>query len=458
LHYSVDADGSLELRASGPLPPAADGLGRLAVSPDGRSLYVTGNLSGFSSLIQYTIAANGALALKSPATVPTAPAATDLAVSPNGRSAYVTNSAPGQTSAVWQYSAHADGTLSPNSPATVPTQRFATGVAVSPDSRSVYVVNFRSGPGLVSQYTAGADGTLSPKSPSTVPAGRNPDGIAISPDGQGVYVTDATFTSTPIPGRVSQYAVTSGGKLIPQSPAVVRSGIYPGGIGVHPDGRSLYAANAGGFGTGSGSISQYTLGTDGRLSPKAPAMVPGGNPGSIAISREPASVSVVGTVLSVEGALGARDNLAITRPSPSTLRVADFPRGVYTGSVVEAGNGCTQSGPYAANCPMSGITPSLPMLIEAADQMDRVANSTGLPSRIYGGTDDDTLVGGSDRDIMNGGPGVDVIKALEANDLLRAHDGTSDRALDCGDGSDKADLDQRPLDGHVSGCEVKTRH
>ncbi len=107
---------------------------------------------------------------------------------------------------------------------------------------------------------------------------------------------------------------------------------------------------------------------------------------------------------------------------------------------------------------MSGITPTLPVRVQAGDQDDRVANSAKLPSEIYGGPGDDTLVGGAARDILNGGPGIDVMKGLQGNDLLLAHDGTSDGTIDCGGGTDKADLDKLPLDPNVQGCETKTRH
>ena len=457
LRYSVGADGSLTPRSSAAMPPGTPLLRKLVISPDGRSLYAIGLFSGGNSLTQYTVAANGALTLKSPATVPTAREPDDLAVSPNGRSVYVT----GSSGAIWQYTAHGDGTLSLKSPPRVPTHAWASGVAVSPDSRSVYVVNFNAiagRPGLVSQYTAHADGSLSPKSPPTVHAGPNPSELAISPNGRAVYVTDSNFTATLTPGRVSQYRVAAGGMLIPQSPATVAARIYPGGIAVHPDGRSVYVANA-----GSKSLSQYTIGADGRLSAKSPAAVAAGDsPFEIAIGPAigpgPASVSVVGTALSVKAAPGAQDNLAITRPSPSTVRVTDFPSGAYTGSVVKAGDGCTQSGAYAANCPTSGITPSLPAQVTSGDRGDKVTNSSGLPTALYGESGDDVLIGGPARDILNGGAGADLFSGMDGNDLLRGHEGASDQAIDCGGGSDKADLDLLPLDANVKGCEAKTRH
>jgi hypothetical protein len=46
------------------------------------------------------------------------------------------------------------------------------------------------------------------------------------------------------------------------------------------------------------------------------------------------------------------------------------------------------------------------------------------------------------------------------NDLLKARDRTSDKTINCGAGTDRADLDLHPKDPNsvVKGCERKTRH
>ena len=105
------------------------------------------------------------------------------------------------------------------------------------------------------------------------------------------------------------------------------------------------------------------------------------------------------------------------------------------------------------------ITPTLPVLATSAgEKNDKVVNSSGLPSSLYGGAGDDVLVGGSDRDVLNGGTGADSLSGLGGNDLLEGHDGAPDQTVDCGVGPDKADLDLLPLDADIKGCETKTRH
>ena len=82
------------------------------------------------------------------------------------------------------------------------------------------------------------------------------------PDGFA-YVANGTS------GDVSQYSIGTDGTLSPLVPATVRAGDRPFSITVAPSGPFAYVAN---FDT----ISQYSVGTDGRLSPLTPATVAAG--------------------------------------------------------------------------------------------------------------------------------------------------------------------------------------
>ena len=178
--------------------------------------------------------------------------------------------------------------------------------------------------------------------------------------------------------------------------------------------------------------------------------------------RDGFAVGRTGSTLVITATPGAKDNLAITRPSPSTLRVTDSPSGPYTGSSPNVGTGCTRSGNYTANCNATSIAR---IQITAGDQADKVVNSTTVPSSLNGGNGNDTLTGGSRNDTLTGGPGADTMKGMNGNDTLMARDLTSDKLINCDGGitpgsADKADLDQLPLDPDsvVQGCESKTRH
>jgi beta-glucanase (GH16 family) len=171
---------------------------------------------------------------------------------------------------------------------------------------------------------------------------------------------------------------------------------------------------------------------------------------------------VSGKTLVVTAAAGARDNLRISRPRGSGLRVADFPTGSSTGSPVEAGTGCAQDGEYKVRCAVA-ITR---IRVAAGDLADQVVNATDVPSTLYGGTGADRLVGGSVRDKLSGGPDPDAIRGMSGNDRLLAGDLTSDKLIDCDGGTnapgraDSASLDRLPKDPRsiVKGCETTTRH
>ncbi len=192
---------------------------------------------------------------------------------------------------------------------------------------------------------------------------------------------------------------------------------------------------------------------------------PAGNVGpeaSRSFIVDTAEVSVAGSTLTVTAATRAKDNLRITKPSSTTLRITDLPSDRYTGSGVHAGAGCTRSGDYTANCTASRIT-----LIRAlaADQADQVTNSTAIVSALNGGPGDDSLTGGFVKDFLTGAAGADAMRGMNGNDQLKARDLTSDRVINCDGGgtpggADRADLDPLPKDPNsvVSGCETKTRN
>ena len=149
---------------------------------------------------------------------------------------------------------------------------------MSPDGRSVYVAN--SDGNSVSQYNVGAGGRLSPKTPATVAAGDAPVAVAVTPGGRSVYVANTGLNSATYRGTISQYSVGSGGKLFPKTPSQVTAGLLTIGVTISPNGRSVYATN-----NNSGTVSQYDIGGGGRLSPKTPPTV--ATDGGPARSRSP---------------------------------------------------------------------------------------------------------------------------------------------------------------------------
>jgi len=156
----------------------------------------------------------------------------------------------------------------------------ASSSAATPAPPFLYVVNTKSDE--VSQYSAppSDSGALTPLAPSTVRTGPFPYGIAIDPQGNSLYV--ASQGSASAPGNdVSQYTIDQNtGRLTPKSPATVATGRGPVAIAVTPDGKSAYVV------AGPNGIWQYNINpATGALTPKSPATVATGpNPEPIAVT------------------------------------------------------------------------------------------------------------------------------------------------------------------------------
>jgi DNA-binding beta-propeller fold protein YncE len=189
---------------------------------------------------------------------------------------------------VSQYDAFG-GRLSPLSPFTVPAGRDPNLLAVSPDGANVYVTNVADN--SVSQYSVGARGALTPNVPPTVAARSIPIAVAVSPDSSSVYVTNGDVANSEY--SVSQYSVGASGILTPKSPPRVATGTNPRGIVVSVDGRSVYVANVGIL-PSEGSLGQYSVGAGGVLTPKSPPAVGvGRNPSDLAVSPDGQNVYAV---------------------------------------------------------------------------------------------------------------------------------------------------------------------
>jgi DNA-binding beta-propeller fold protein YncE len=180
--YDVGAGGVLTPKMPAEVPTGMS-PSKVAVSPNGSSVYVTllENFSGLEpgAVAQFDVQADGALTPKNPPTVATESGPQGLAVSPDGRNVYVANTLGDSIS---QFSASANGVLTPKSPASLPAPS-PFGVAVSGDAGSVYVTTAGAGDiGTVSQFDVGAGGVLIPKNPPTVAAGVGAAAVAVGPD------------------------------------------------------------------------------------------------------------------------------------------------------------------------------------------------------------------------------------------------------------------------------------
>ncbi len=320
--YKIGSSGLLA-PLSPPTVVAADSPQGLAVSPDGRSVYVTAtnfaaNFAG--ELFQYDVGGAGALTPKSPARVNTGDNPRGVAVSPDGENVYVANvGSPSTGDTISQYDVGPGGMLAPKSPATVAAGDQPSDVAVSPDGRSVYVAN--SFDHTVSQYDVGAGGALTPKDPPTVDAGGTPFGVAVSPDGQNVYLANLFILRS---GNVAQFDVGPGGVLSPKSPTTLDTAAAASDVVVSPDGKSVYVPTP-----AADRVYQYDVGSGGELSPMSqPTVAAGDGPGSVAVNTDGMSVYVANGLSNDVSQYDVAPGGGLSPKSPATVAAGDGPTGV----------------------------------------------------------------------------------------------------------------------------------
>lgn len=235
-------------------------------------------------------------------------------------------SAAGGAGAVYEYAVKSDHTLSALTQASIDAGVDPAAVAVNGAEHSAYVVNV--GDGTISQYAIASDATLTAMSPATVAnpgmktLGVAPAAAIVDPTGSFLYVANSQDNT------LSQFSIGTGGRLTPLTPATVAAGIQPVSIvasTVTSGPIHIYVLNAGAAGT-AGSISQYTMGLDGTLTPLNPASVPAGtNPVSMTIDQELGTAYVVndcqGSICAAsitQFAFGADGQLAATSETAVT--------------------------------------------------------------------------------------------------------------------------------------------
>jgi 6-phosphogluconolactonase (cycloisomerase 2 family) len=261
--YVIQSDGTLA-----PNTPAtvAAGLGpwASAASATGGWLYVVNSVA--NTVSQFSINDSGALVATAVAPVATGIKPWHLTLSPDGKYAYVADhgsAAPGGMT-IHQYAVDpTTGALTALNPATVPTAfPYPGGIAVDPTSSYVYLSNINGK--SVSEFMIGTGGVLTPLNPASVAAGTEPVYLAFDPTGQYAYEADYTLDFGAPPGSVSQYTVGTGGQLTPMVTPSVPAGDGPAWIAFDPFGKFAYVTNIGN-GTQPGTVSEYAIGTDGAL-------------------------------------------------------------------------------------------------------------------------------------------------------------------------------------------------
>src|SRR5205807_491915 len=179
--------------------------------PDGKTIYVA-NYRGptlFGSVSLYNIAADGSIAAKLP-DVDAGKGSWGVAVSPDGKSVYVTNS--GTDNSISQFDRASDGSLTPKSPASQSDGTSPENMWLSPDGKNAYVSDYGTYQSTtmnkdfaLGQFDVGGGGLLSKKSPPTLATDDYPWGVVVTPD-QG---PTASFTDPPSGGFAESFDATA---------------------------------------------------------------------------------------------------------------------------------------------------------------------------------------------------------------------------------------------------------
>ncbi len=232
---------------------------------------------------QYKIGPTGALLALTPATVAAGASPFSVSAEPSGEFVYVANY---NADTVSQYSIGSGGVLTAVGSGSVATGSHPNGVTIDPANKHAYVANF--GANTVSQYDISTTGALAPMSTPTVPTGSYPASIVISPNGKYAYVADFACAGPGCAagqGTVSQYTVGADGALTPMSPATVNTGSgasQPNSLIVDPTSAYLYVANA-----GDNTVSEFNIGPGGALSLAAGSPVGTGGTYPFSVTVDP---------------------------------------------------------------------------------------------------------------------------------------------------------------------------
>jgi len=273
--YTIASNGSLAAMTVQTVAAGTEPYS-ITVDPLGKFAYVAN--AGSNNVSEYTIdTTSGALTLTGAVAAGTTPYSITIASISGQEYAYVANEGDNTVS---QFTVGATGILTPMNPSTVTSGTNPYFVTVDPAVKYVYVAN--EGSNTISQYAIGIGGALTPMSTAAVAAGPNPYSITIaSISGQEyAYVANSNYANqVNNSSSISQYTLGINGALTPMNPATVASGTNPVSVTVDNSGQYAYVANY-----GSNNVSQYTIGSGGALSAMSTATVAAGtNPYSITI-------------------------------------------------------------------------------------------------------------------------------------------------------------------------------
>jgi YVTN family beta-propeller protein len=210
--HTVSPIDLLTNQAVAPIPVGGD-PDSVAISPDGRTAYVSNEIDGTVSVIETATDR----VIGAPIAAGSNPA--EVALTPSGGTLYVTDELSNRVTVIDTATRAAIGSIKVGS--------FPNGIAVAPDGLSAYVSN--AGADTVSVI----DTITNTVAPAPIAVGEEPLGIAFTPDGGKAFVADGNGKSVTV---IDARTDTVEG-------AAIKVGKEPGAIAVSADGRRAYVAN-----------------------------------------------------------------------------------------------------------------------------------------------------------------------------------------------------------------------
>jgi YVTN family beta-propeller protein len=189
----------------------------VAITPDGKYAYVTVP-SPPADVAMIATATNTLVAI-----IPVEPGPLDawpvaVAVTPDGKHAYIADQDTNDVSVIDTATNTVVGTP-------IPVGAFPRGIAVTPDGKHAYVANINVG-------TVSVIDTATNMVVATVAVGSRSLGVAVTPDGKHAYVANLDSNNVSVIDTATNTVV-----------ATVTVGVSPTGVAVTPDGKHAYITN-----------------------------------------------------------------------------------------------------------------------------------------------------------------------------------------------------------------------
>jgi 6-phosphogluconolactonase len=313
------------------------------------------------AVYQYSIGSDGSLVSLSIASVPAGVTPRGVVSDPSGRYVYVANDGDATIS---QYAVGTDGGLAPLSPAVVHTAGpyvFAGyTLSIHPSGQFLYAVGSPQDPAgpsaSIAQYSIQSDGTLASLAQAYLNLSVFAQGpLAIDPSGRFAYLPGATSAPG---GLVSQFSINSDGTLTPLTPATVSATQGAAAVTISPSGQTAYLISVCIDTACDGQIEPYTIGANGTLTPTGVVTLTGAHviPVDLVTDSSGSNVYLLANAMGVDTNAGAvyqyaTDSTgALVADTPASLAVA-------SGAVAESTNG---SNLYALSANAIGFPSGLP--------------------------------------------------------------------------------------------------